>query len=303
MPVIPLTEMLEQARRGKYAVCYCESWNLESLQAVVESAEECRAPVIAGFNGGFLRHRSRRKPERLAYYSAFRSALEPAQVPVVFLLNESDSLAQITEGIGIGFNAVMLENEGLSREAYRKLVQHVVDAAHARAVGVEAQIGTLPAGNAAAGVHAEITDPDIARDFVGGTGIDALGVSVGNVHIMTNGQATIDMDALRRIRDKIEVPLVIHGGTSVPPECIDDLIELGVAKINYGTVLKQVYLEAVRRQLAAYHAPEDPHPFLGIGGERDIMTAGREALKSKIKELLRLSKSAEKANHRSETTL
>lgn len=303
MPVIPLTEMLAQARRGKYAVCYCESWNMESLQAVVEAAEECRAPVIAGFNGGFLGHPSRRKPERLSYYSAFRAALERAPVPVVFLLNESDSLPQIVEGIEMGFNAVMPENEGLGRAAYRSLVRKVVTAARPRSVGVEAQIGTLPAGNAAASTQAEITDPDLARDFVGATGVDALGVSVGNIHIMTNGQATIDLDALRRIRDKTDVPLVIHGGTSVPPECVPGLIDLGVAKINYGTVLKQVYLEAVRRQISSYHAPEDPHPFLGIGGERDIMTAGRDALKGKIKELLRLSNSAGKANCQPESTL
>jgi ketose-bisphosphate aldolase len=294
--------MLARARRDKYAVCYCESWNLESLEAVVEAAEESEAPVIAGFNGAFLRHQSRRKPERLAFYSGFRTALERARVPVVFLLNESDSLPQMLEGIENGFNAVMPENEGLDQEAHRTLVKQVVSAAHARGVSVEAQIGALPLHSANSG-HSEITDPDFARDFVEATRIDALAVSVGNVHIMTNGQAKIDMEALRRIREKTGLPLVIHGGTSVPLECIEELIELGVAKINYGTVLKQAYLEAVRAQIACYHAPEDPHPFLGIGGERDIMTAGREALKNKIKQLLRFSKSAGTARKTAKATI
>jgi fructose/tagatose bisphosphate aldolase len=283
-------------------VCYCESWNLESLQAVVEAAEESHAPVIAGFNGGFLRHHSRREPERLAYYSSFRSALERARVPVVFLLNESDSLAQMLDGIESGFNAVMPESEGLDREAYRRLVERVVTAAHGRGVGVEAQIGGLPM-HSAKHSHSEITDPDFARDFAEATGIDALAVSVGNVHIMTNGQARIEMDALRRIQEKTDLPLVIHGGTSVPLECIEELIELGVAKVNYGTILKQVYLKAVRQQIDCYHAPENPHPFLGMGGERDIMTAGREALKNKIKQLLRFSKSAGTAGKSIEATL
>ena len=64
MPLAPLRDLLAAARTAGYALCYCESWNLESFQAVVEAAEELQSPVIAGFNGGFLKHASRRKPER-----------------------------------------------------------------------------------------------------------------------------------------------------------------------------------------------------------------------------------------------
>src|SRR6266511_5941559 len=110
MPLVSLSGMLADAVRGAYGVCYCESWNLESLQAVVEAAEDCRSPVVAGFNGGFLRHCSRRKAENLAYYAGFKLALERSSVPVAFLLNESDSLEQIEQGIELGFNAVMPEN-------------------------------------------------------------------------------------------------------------------------------------------------------------------------------------------------
>ncbi|HZT32296.1 MAG TPA: class II fructose-bisphosphate aldolase [Bryobacteraceae bacterium] len=292
MALVSLTRMLNDAAKGGYAVCYCESWNLESFQAVIEAAEACRSPIIAGFNGGFLRHRSRKQPENLAYYAGLRLALKRTPVPAVFLLNESDSLDQIREGIELGFNAVMPESEGLGLEAYQDLVEQVVEAAHRRQVAVEAQIGTLPTGGAEAHGHAEITDPARARDFARATGIDALGVSVGNIHILTRGKASIDLDVLRRIRESVEIPLVIHGGTSLPPECVQSLIALGVAKINFGTVLKQVYLEAVRCQLAKYHAPDNPHPYLGIGGDQDVMMAGREALRQKVQELLRLSGSA-----------
>jgi fructose-bisphosphate aldolase, class II len=294
MPLVSLPSLLANASKDGYAVCYCESWNLESLQAVIEAAEECRSPIIAGFNGGFLRHRARAKPENLAWYTGFRCALERAQVPVVFLLNESDSLDQIREGIELGFNAVMPENEGLGLEAYRELVNAVVAVAHRRQVAVEAQIGTLPMGGAGNSGHSEITDPEVARRFVEETRIDALGVSVGNVHILTRGKTSIDLEALRRVRERVDVPLVIHGGTSLPPDSLEGLIRLGVAKINYGTVLKQVYLEAVREQLSRYHLPENPHVFLGIGGDQDVMMAGREALRTKIKELLHLAGSAGK---------
>ena len=64
-----MVQLLAEARRGKYAVCYCEAWSLESFQAVVEAAEEERSPVITGFNGGFLMHPGRKRAENLAFYA------------------------------------------------------------------------------------------------------------------------------------------------------------------------------------------------------------------------------------------
>jgi tagatose 1,6-diphosphate aldolase GatY/KbaY len=188
MPIVSLTRILDDARRGGYGICYCESWNLESLQAVVEAAEECASPVIAGFNGGFLRHATRAKPERLAYYAGFRMALERSHVPIGFLLNESDDVRQIEEGIELGFNGVMVENEGLRLDEYEDLVHAVVERAHARNVWVEAQIGVLPSGEGGSNGHAELTNPDLAQSFVEATRVDALGIAVGNVHILTEGR-------------------------------------------------------------------------------------------------------------------
>ncbi len=288
MPIVSLAQMLAGATSGGYTVCYCESWNLESLQAAVEAAEESRSPIIVGFNGGFLRHHSRSKPEDLSYYAGLRLALERSPVPIAFLLNESDSLAQIEQGIGLGFNAVMPDNEGLGAAEYLKLVNAVVAVARKRSVWVEAQLGELPHGTTSRNGHCAITDPEMAREFVEKTGIDALAVSVGNVHVLTAGRASIDMDALRRIRDKVRVPLVVHGGTSIAHENLQALVRMGVAKINFGTVLKQAYLDAVKRQLAQYERPMNPHDFLGIGGDSDIMMAGRGAVKAKVSELLQI---------------
>src|SRR5689334_3348175 len=113
MPIASMHDILREARSGSYGVPYCESWNLESAQAVVSAAERVGSPAIVGFNGGFLLHRGRRQPEKLAWYAGMRLALESARVPVALLLNESTSVDQITEAIRLGFNAVMPENEGL----------------------------------------------------------------------------------------------------------------------------------------------------------------------------------------------
>jgi fructose/tagatose bisphosphate aldolase len=116
--------------------------------------------------------------------------------------------------------------------------------------------------------------------------VDALGVSFGNVHIMTRGKAAVDLGALARVREAVEVPLVVHGGSGFPPEAVAEAIALGVAKFNFGTCLKQAYLATLRQKLARYSEPMDPHPFLGMGGGRDVFFAAREAVKRMVKELV-----------------
>ncbi len=286
MPLVPMAQLLTEARAGGYAVCYCEAWNLESLQAVVEGAEEARLPVVAGFNGGFLAHPGRAKPENLAYYAAIGLALREAAVPVAFLLNETDDLRQIERGIDLGFNAVMVDGEHMEADEYRQLVSRVVRMAHARSVWVEAQVGRLAHGSDQSSHGAEATDPVVAERFVEETGADALSVSIGNVHVLTHGKASIDLEGLQKIHAKVRIPLVLHGGTGFPAELAREAIVLGVAKFNFGTVLKQVYLRTLAENLAAYREPMNPHPFAGMGGEQDALAAAREAVKLKVKELL-----------------
>ena len=112
MPLVPMSQLLADAKRGGYAVCYCESWNLESFQAVMEAAEELKSPIIAGFNGGFLMHKSRSKPETLAFYAGMGLAIGESKVPVSFLLNESDDLKKAVESL----NALALTIEQLKDE-------------------------------------------------------------------------------------------------------------------------------------------------------------------------------------------
>lgn len=293
MPLVSMKEMLQDAGRRGYAACYCESWNLESLQAVVEAAEAEKSPVIAGFNGGFLLRSGQTTREKLGYYAAVRVVFDRAQVPIAFLLNETDSLAQIEDGIALGFNAVMVENEALPPEEYQSLVQRVVTMAHAKGVTVEAQVGHL--ADASAGSEAQPTHPQAARSFIKETRIDALGVAVGNVHILTAGKRSLDLDALKRVRAAVDIPLVLHGGTGIPLELAPRCIELGVAKVNFGTGLKQAYLAAVAEKLAHYRQPMSPHPFLGLGGENDLLVAGREAVKAEVINLLRAFGSTGKA--------
>jgi fructose/tagatose bisphosphate aldolase len=288
-----MNALLAEARLGRYAVSYCESWNLESLQGVLEAAVQLESPIIAGFSGRFLRDPGREKSEDLRFYAGLRRAMEDCPVPVAFLLNESDCFEQMREAIDLGFNALMVENEGLSLDRYTELVCRVISMAHPQGVAVEAQVGHLPNGHDSNG--AEITDPEVARAFVRTTGVDALGVSVGNVHILTDGTAAPNLNALARIHAAVDVPLVMHGGTGFPRQCAGDVIRLGVAKFNFGTVLKQAFLAAMKDGIESYAEPMNPHPFLGMGGSKDVMMAGRAAMAEQVKQILVSFGSAGKA--------
>ena len=128
----------------------------------------------------------------------------------------------------------------------------------------------------------QLTDPALAQRFVQETGVDLLAVSVGNVHIRTSGEQDLDLDRLAAIRDRVQVPLVLHGGTGITAGSLKEAIRLGVAKVNYGTYLKRSYLQTVRAALA--QEPSNPHELLGLGGPWDVMVAGRLAVRDAVLE-------------------
>ncbi len=130
------------------------------------------------------------------------------------------------------------------------------------------------------------TDPASAAEFVAATGVNLLAVSVGNVHIMTQGRRGLDLDRLAEIRRRVAVPLVLHGGTGIAADALRQAIALGVAKVNYGTYLKQRYIEAVR--LALGGGSPDPHHVLGLGGPEDALVAGRRAVRDAVLERIGL---------------
>ena len=104
-----------------------------------------------------------------------------------------------------------------------------------------------------------LTDPDEARRFVAGTGVDWLSVAIGNIHgaisAATKGQkkitARLNIEHLARINRAAGVPLVLHGGTGIRKECILDSIKYGIAKINVATAIRQPYEQALSRGVAA----------------------------------------------------
>jgi len=287
--LVPFKELLAAARQGGYAVGYFEAWDIYSLEAVLEAAEAEESPIILGFGGatmepGWLNSGSLERLGALGLATA-----RGANVPVSFILNEFPTFDQIVRGIKAGFNAVMLDSGRLPYQEHLQLTRQVVQIAHAVGVGVEAEVGQLPDASGEMGdTTGQLTDPDQAARFVDETGVDALAVSVGNVHILTRGEAVIDWARLAVIQQAVSIPLVIHGGTGFPDTGIARAIELGVAKFNIGTTLKKSFLAGVIEAASALPAEVSIQQVMGSRKEADVLQQGKIRMRAEVTRRIRL---------------
>lgn len=285
MPIVAMKEMLADALAGKYAVGYFEAWDQYSFEAVLEAAEELKSPVILGFGGSMMNQEWFDRNGLRGLAALGKAVARNANVPVAFLLNEALTYGQIISGLTWGFNAVMLDTSDLPFEQNIAETRKVAEAAHAIDVDVEGECDRLPDASGAMGGsgHTSVTDPDLAVRYVEETGVDALSVSIGNVHILTEGKATIDFELLAKLRDAVPVPLVVHGGTGFPDDAVRRAIELGVAKFNIGTIMKKVYLEAIRGAVAELPAKADVQAIVGSRKSGDILEVAKGRVKEEVK--------------------
>lgn len=279
MPLESIDRLMLQPQHHNYAVGYFESWSLESVQGVIDAAEQTRSPIIIGFNGEWLSGRDGASTQELKLYAAMgRAAAAEAKVPCGFIFNECPIDAWIEHAIYAGFNLVMPSDSEATLEDYTQRVKRLTALAHTRGVAVEADIeeDELDA----------VAYADRAAKFVAATGVDLLAVSVGNEEIKLQGRAPLDLTRLETVHKRVGVPMVLHGGTGIEDDSIRAAIRLGVRKINYGTYMKQKYLSVIRQALSTDEV--NPHALLGDGSETDLMVVGRKVVRDAVLERIEL---------------
>lgn len=241
--IATLAEVLQPALAGGYAVpgLVCLGW--EDARAYVRAAEAERAPVILQAGPGARAHMP------VAVWGAmFRELAEGASVPVVAHLDHGLTVGDAQTAIAAGFTSVMIDGSALPLEHNIRLTAEVAAMAHAAGVSCEGELGVV---GYAGGKPSTGTDPEEATRFVRETGVDALAVSVGNVHLQQGAGQGLDLALLRRIEAATDVPLVIHGGSGVPVEQ-RAMLAAGsrIAKFNIGTELRMAFGAALREAVA-----------------------------------------------------
>ena len=290
MTLHSLSSILNNAIKGNYAVGYFESWDSYSFEAVLETAEEEKSPIIMGFGATMLEDNWLNKNGIEFLSASGRALLKDTKVPVAFLLNETHTLEQAIRGVEAGFNTVMIDSHRWEVDKAKKEVKALVDFAHKNNVQVEAEFGSLPdyLGGEIVDAKSYMTDPAEAKKFVEETGIDCLAVAIGNVHLLTKGSAKIDIQRLKEIRSQVSLPIAIHGGTGFPDNQIKEAIANGVAKFNVGTRLKTDFLKSVTEYVTSLDENCFVHDIVGSHKKSDFLEVGKDSIKVNVRKFIKL---------------
>jgi fructose-bisphosphate aldolase class II len=291
MPLATLRQVLDEAAKGGYGVGAFNVNNMEQLQGIVGAAEEVQAPVIVQCSRGALSYAGANYIRHM-----IMAAAEDSSIPIVLHLDHGDKPETCFMAIDLGFTSVMMDGsllaDGKTPSDYEynvDVTRQVVEAAHAKGVSVEGELGTLGGiedGHGSGEVH--LTDPDQAVDFVEQTGVDALAVAIGTSHGAYKFTAkptgdVLAMNLIEEIHQKLpETHMVMHGSSSVPPELVERInnaggklestfgvpveeiqqgIRHGVRKVNVDTDGRLAITAALREALNANPSEFDPRAF------------------------------------------
>ena len=296
MPVVALPDLLADAEKSRYAVGYFESWDIYSLEAVLAAAEQERSPVIIGIGGLSANHEWLSSVGVELYGAACAALARRSSVPTGILFNEAENFAEAAAALGAGYNSVMLHTQGWSWDRLIADTKALVAAAHGLGITVEGEVGALAEMSIDGQIDTSIgamTEVAQAVDFVKATDVDFLAVAVGNVHFVTSDYVPeIRVDRIREIREVVDVPLVLHGGSGTPADQMQAAIAAGITKINVGTRLKHVFGTELRRVIGE---GADPNLLYGSRLPQDINTRAAQALTTEVQRLMQVFGSAGKA--------
>ncbi len=239
--LVTMKEMLEDAKRRKYAIPAFDISNYEMMKAVLETCEEERSPALLMALGVDLQGRNMQLLSAMV-----KSASEFFDIPICLHLDHATDFGFIKKAIDAGFSSVMYDGSVLDFDKNAKNTAEVVSYAHKKGLTVEAELGHV--GNASVGSISEtgtdtdpgesLTLPDEVSKFVDITKVDALAVAIGTAHGVYQKTPTLRIDRLEEITAVCDTPLVLHGGSGTPVDQMKNAIAHGITKINiYSDIL------------------------------------------------------------------
>jgi len=245
----PLKEMLAKARREQYAIGGFNFCNAETAKVVLAESVKLRSPAMLVAAAAEVQLCGMEDTVKIV-----RLVAETIPVPVCLHLDHTHDVETVCRAVDAGFSSVMIDGSRFSFEKNIEMTQAVVKYAHNKGVSVEGELGAI--GENKDGQHEgtgpqSLTDPNQAREFVERTGIDALAVSIGNAHGLYARRPELDFDLLKTIRDLVDVPLVLHGGSGTPLEHLQKAISLGICKVNVASEIGKVFTDSYIETMTA----------------------------------------------------
>jgi fructose-bisphosphate aldolase class II len=328
MPLVTSKELLREAQAGGYAIGAFNANNMECVKAVIEAAEEERAPVILQVSQGAIRYAGLRLATAMV-----KAAAEEASVPVVLHLDHGTSFLQNVQCLHAGFTSLMYDGSAEPLEKNIEVSARICEIAHCCGLPVEAELGKIPLiedfltadqanalrarppaeqvetlrETASPKVEALMADPGQAKAFAERTGIDSLAAAVGSIHGMWDDIWPLRRDRIEELQQATDLPLVCHGSSGVirtraeaqakglslrANECtLEEAVKIGICKVNVATAVSMAFLAAARQAFDQKPMEKDL---------RKILLPGLQAAKELVRGYIRLFGASGKAGGRAQ---
>jgi fructose-bisphosphate aldolase class II len=286
--IVDIREILEKAKAGGYAVGAFNTINLETTRAIVEAAQELKSPVIIQVTEKTMEYAGGRM-----IFNIIKNDVEfyAPEIPVAIHLDHGSSFEIVQRAVEIGWPSVMYDG---SRKEYSDNVlvtKKVVDFCHERNVAVQGELGNVPYLSehkmGAVDWDKYMTNPEQAKDFVEKTGIDTLAVAIGNAHGFFVEKEHPDFERLEKIRDMIDIPIILHGASDWEDGKAEQAIKSGICCFNVDTDTRMSFVNSLSMTFKG-----DKDPGFDV---RTILGDAREAVKESVKHKMRLYGSDGKA--------
>jgi len=284
MPLVPMSDLLQKAKAGNYAVGAFNIVDYATLQAVVDAAEELHSPAIIQTSAS----------STVKYYGyqvivdMVRDVVGNSSIPFALHLDHCKELEMVFNCIDAGWTSVMYDGSSFSYDVNLENSKKVVAKAHAKGVSVEGEIGAVWGVEDDIQVDEQdalLADPIVAVEFAQESGVDAFAPAFGTAHGLYKGKPKLNFDLFATIAGQVETPLVVHGGTGLSEDVFKKLIGLGAAKINISTQLKIGFFDGFKS-------------YVDRGGKIDpirLIRHIRETEKEIVKNFMRIFGSSGKA--------
>lgn len=280
--LVTTKEIMLKAQAEGYAIGAFNVENMEMVQAVIAAAEELNSPVIMQTTPSTLKYAG---PEY--FYANVAAAAQNAKVPVVMHLDHGNSFELAMKCFRTGYTSIMIDGSHSVFEENIEITKKVVEACHAGNVPVEAELGKVGGKeDDLDGGNGGYTVPEEAKEFVERTGVDTLAVAIGTAHGVYKQTPKLDVDVLSKIRELVDIPLVLHGTSGVPDDQVKECIKRGICKVNYATDLRIAFTKGVKAYME-----KDPDAF----DPKKYNAAGREMVKQYVMDKMNVVGSVGKA--------
>ena len=237
MKIVNGFDLMNYASAHHYMLPAFNTTNLEMTFAIAKGLNQAGLPGYIQISSNNLRLSD---PETIVYLT--KKALADSDVPIALHLDHGKSYEDVKACVNAGFTSIMIDASHLDFEDNIKEVKRAVDYCHFYGVPVEAELGCLQGKEEDIVNEADAkTDPDMVQDFVEQTGCDLLAVAVGNVHGL-DIEPKVDLPLLKKISELSPVPLVMHGGSRIPFETIQEARNYNLLKVNYGSDLRKAFV-------------------------------------------------------------